>query len=133
MFDQHAGNLGIRGIGVDLCAVPRMAALLTDDRFLDRYFTPGEKAYIRGKGQEAAQTMAGIFAAKEAALKALGTGVTRPLQSVEVTHTAAGAPQLTLHPHPPDCTFHLSIAHEGELTVAFVVCAGVKSVDSSGV
>ena len=63
----------IRGIGCDLCAIPRMEEILQDGRFLRRYFTADERAYILDRVQ-AAQTAAGIFAAKEALLKALGTG-----------------------------------------------------------
>lgn len=127
MFD---GRMNILGVGVDLCAVSRMEALLQDDRFLDRFFTPGEKEYIRSKGKGAAQTMAGIFAAKEAALKAMGTGITIPLQAVEVTHTPAGAPEVSVHVEKSPGTFHLSIAHEGDMAVAFAVLSAAVSLHS---
>ena len=115
------GMKGVGGVGVDLCAISRMEPLLKDHRFLDRYFTSGEIAYIRQKGVVAAPTMAGIFAAKEAALKAMGVGLALPMRSLEVTHTPAGVPVLTVHEPPFPCRFHLSISHEGDMAVAFVV------------
>ena len=86
----------ILGIGLDLCDVPRMEKALTDERFLERYFAPVERAYILGRGKGAAQSMAGHFAAKEAGLKALGCGVAVPLHEIYVTHDEKGAPRLTL-------------------------------------
>ena len=55
----------VKGLGLDLCEISRMDKLLENDRFLNRYYTEEEKTYIRSKGINAAQTAAGIFAAKE--------------------------------------------------------------------
>ena len=65
---------------------------MADGRFLHRYFTEGERAYIAARAR-GAQTAAGIFAAKEALVKALGTGF-GPLApaDVEITHDTSGAP-----------------------------------------
>ena len=71
-----------KGLGLDLCGIARMEALLRDERFLSRYFTPAEAAYVRSKGAGAAQTLAGLYAAKEAVLKALGVGIALPLREV---------------------------------------------------
>ena len=87
---------GILGIGIDLCGIERMRKLADDPRFLDRYFTEGERAYVRSKGQGAAQTLAGLFAAKEAVCKALGTGIAFSLRDIEVFHTELGQPQIRL-------------------------------------
>ena len=46
--------------------------------------------------EAAAQTMAGLFAAKEAVLKALGTGMTIPMTDIVITHTELGQPFVTL-------------------------------------
>ena len=61
-----------KGLGLDLCGISRMEALLRDERFLNRYFTPAETAYVHATGAGAAQTLAGLYAAKEAVLKAMG-------------------------------------------------------------
>ena len=53
----------IRGLGCDLCAISRMEKIMADRRFLHRYFTEGERAYIAARAR-GAQTAAGIFAAK---------------------------------------------------------------------
>ena len=60
----------IRGLGCDVCAIERMVKILEKSRFLERYFTEGERAYIAARSH-AAETAAGLFAAKEALVKAL--------------------------------------------------------------
>ena len=55
-----------KGIGLDLCEISRMEHLRMMTRFVERYFTPEEQAYVRDRGKNAAQTLAGLFAAKEA-------------------------------------------------------------------
>ena len=82
----------VLGIGLDLCEISRMEALLADDRFLRRCFTDAERAYILSRGLSAGQTMAGMWAAKEALLKALGTGLSLPLTDIEILHTPSGQP-----------------------------------------
>ena len=72
----------IKGLGLDVCEIARMDRLLKDKRFLGRYFNEGETIYIQSKGRNAAQTMAGIFAAKEAFAKALGTGIVFNLKEI---------------------------------------------------
>ena len=87
------------GIGIDLCEIARMERILnTGDAFLQRYFTPCEQAYIQERGKTAAQSMAAIFAAKEAFLKALGIGIDGqiPLADVEIRHTESGQPEYAL-------------------------------------
>ena len=67
--------MNVRGIGVDLVRIPRMRDVIArwDERFLTRVFTDGEIAYCRGR-RDPIPHFAARFAAKEAALKALGTG-----------------------------------------------------------
>ena len=86
----------VKGLGLDLCEIRRMEKQLADERFLNRYFTREEISYIRGKGKSAAQTMAGIFAAKEALSKALGTGIAFDLKEICVTHDPSGKPAYSL-------------------------------------
>ena len=116
----------IRGVGLDLCAVDRMRGHL-EDRFLDRYFTAREADYIRSRGAQAAQSMAGIWAAKEAVLKALGTGIAFPLQEVEIDHTANGQPTVLLHGKAEEAasgSFLLSITHEAGMAAATAIWIG---------
>ena len=113
----------IRGLGLDLCAIPRMQELLDSGRTLRRLFTADEESYIRSRGASAAQTMAGLFAAKEAVLKALGTGLTLPMTDVVITHTALGQPQVTLCGTAAQLggSVLLSITHEGDTAAATAI------------
>ena len=61
--------------GLDLCQVSRMEALCCNAHFLERVFTEAERAYARSRGVCQAAALAGMWAAKEALLKALGTGI----------------------------------------------------------
>lgn len=117
----------IRGLGLDLCEIDRMRARL-DDRFLERYFTRQEADYIRSRGATAAQSMAGIWAAKEAVMKALGTGIAFPLKEVEVCHTEKGQPTIALHGRAAEWaeggSFLLSITHDGGMAAAVALWLG---------
>lgn len=89
-----------RGIGVDLVPVSRIAAILgREDGFLTTIYTAGELAYCRRLRHRAAERFAGRFAAKEAVLKALGTGIDRGIQmrDVEVVTDPFGQPDVRLH------------------------------------
>ena len=68
------------------------------DRFLRRIFTEGEIAYATRR-RNPAPHLAGRFAAKEAAMKALGTGHSRGVlwRDIEVARAPGGPPQLTFH------------------------------------
>ena len=114
----------VRGIGLDLCQVDRMRDQL-EGRLIDRCFTEAEAAYIRSRSAKAAESMAGIWAAKEAVLKALGTGIAFPLQEVEVCHTDAGQPVVRLHGRTAEAaqggSFLVSITHEGGMAAAVAI------------
>ena len=110
-----------KGLGLDLCGISRMEPLLADGRFPGRYFTAEEADYIRSRGAGAAQSMAGIWAAKEALLKAAGRGLTLPLRDIEVCHGPAGEPFYRLHGKAAEAlpgSFLLSITHEGDMAAA---------------
>ena len=113
----------IKGIGIDLCEITRMQTMLDENRSLRRMFTEVEEAYIRSKGASAAQTMAGLFAAKEAVLKALGTGLTIPMTDVVISHTELGQPIVTLAGKAAQSggTVLVSITHEAGMAAAFAV------------
>lgn len=114
----------LRGVGLDLCDIPRMEQQLKNPAFLARVFTPDERAYILGRGLMASASMAGMWAAKEAALKALGVGISLPMTEVEIVHDMAGRPAYLLHGQAEQLalggSLHLSITHEG--TMAAAVC-----------
>ena len=86
------------GIGIDLCEIVRMEKKKDDAAFLRRYFTPEEQAYLAARGKTAAQSMAAMFAAKEALLKAMGTGIGGgiPLADISVAHAESGKPEYRL-------------------------------------
>jgi holo-[acyl-carrier protein] synthase len=89
----------IIGLGLDATDIPRIAAVIArfGDRFVHRIFTEGEIAYCTRR-REPAIHFAGRFAAKEAAMKALGTGHTPEVlwRGVEVVRYG-GPPQLRFH------------------------------------
>ena len=123
---QYAGGLNmVKGLGLDLCEIARMEKLLVDDRFLNRYFNEDEISYIRSKGKGAAQTMAGIYAAKEALAKALGTGITFDLKEITVIHDGAGKPGYVFSGTVAGMTggdrFWLSVSHDGGNAAAVCV------------
>ena len=119
----------IAGVGLDLCEISRMEKLLSDGRFLARFFSAEEQAYIQGKGNAAAASMAGIFAAKEALTKALGCGLSGgEMADIAVLHDANGAPYYDLRGNWAHLAaekrilrIHLSISHEGGLAAALCV------------
>lgn len=114
----------VRGVGLDLCDIPRMEEQLKNTAFMKRVFTDAERAYIIGRGLMASASMAGMWAAKEAALKALGVGISIPMTEVEILHDETGRPGYRLHGQALTLaqggTLHLSITHEG--THAAAVC-----------
>lgn len=86
----------VRGLGLDLFEIKRADALLDNAHFLSRCFTPEEIAYIRSRGASSAQTLAGLYAAKEAIVKALGCGIAFPLTDICITHSELGQPLVSL-------------------------------------
>lgn len=121
----------IVGVGVDICEVERIGRAVQKGAFLERYFTEEERAYLAERGSVRDQSAAGIFAAKEAMLKALGTGLLIPLRDVGVSHTEAGAPQAVLAGAAAarlselgGARMHLSISHDGGMAVAMAVAEG---------
>ncbi len=122
----------IIGLGLDLCGIERMEKLLQDERFLRRYFAPEEQAYIRSRGAGAAASMAACFAAKEAFVKALGTGFDGIApHEVLVLHDQAGQPHYAPQGEALRCAqqrgvkrYHLSLSHEGATAAAVAVLEG---------
>jgi len=122
----------IVGVGVDLTPVSRMQRALDahPERLEARLFTDGERAYCRARAQSG-QHFAARFAAKEAALKALGVPEGLRWHELEVVNTEGGAPRLVLTGNAAAAaaragirTLHLSITHADDSAMAFVVAEG---------
>lgn len=90
----------IVGVGIDLEEVARIRDSIDThgDRFLRRVYTPAEIAFVSGKANRY-ERYAARFAAKEAAMKALGTGWACGVQwrDIEIENDADGRPLLRLH------------------------------------
>jgi len=120
----------IFGIGTDIVAVARMAALYRrhGERALEKLLAPSERDACR-KASLPERFLAKRFAAKEALGKALGTGVRAPalLPAIAVTNDALGkpsfefSPALAEHMSGRGLTAHLSMSDEQDHAVAFVI------------
>ena len=115
--------------GVDIIEISRIRGVLErwGQRFLKRIYTNEEISYCRGRPPN----LAARFAAKEATMKALGTGVRGVgWKDIEVVRNEAGAPSIQLHGRALARSnklgvseLSLSLSHSREYAVAFVVCA----------
>jgi len=102
-------------IGIDLIGIDRIKKACQSKVFLDNTFSFDELEYAKGKG-DFYQTLAGIFAAKEAVLKAVGTGIKDLcLNKVEIKRNENGQPH-----HKLDCgkQVFVSISHDGGFATA---------------
>jgi holo-[acyl-carrier protein] synthase len=123
--------VSVRGIGIDLVPLARMRAIIArwDERFLRRVFTEGEIAYCRAR-RDPVPHFAARFAAKEAALKALGTGLTMGVnwRELEVRRERGQAPGLILWGRAREIGMRrggrgmlVSLTHDGEYAMAQAV------------
>jgi holo-[acyl-carrier protein] synthase len=120
----------IIGVGLDATEIERIAAMIDryGDRFLRRVFTEGEIAYCQRK-RDFVSSYAARFAAKEAAMKALGTGHSRGVYwtGIEVVRRH-GPPRIAFHGGAAE-RFHamggtsslLTLTHSRELAIAHVM------------
>ena len=120
----------IFGVGTDIIQISRMrTALSRTPALMQRILTPTEQKTCNDSS-DPALFMAKRFAAKEAVVKALGTGIGRGVswQHVEVTHNSAGQPQVVLSGGAQKLSVdqgvvnvHLSYSDEKDYIVAFAV------------
>lgn len=121
----------IVAIGIDLVEVSRLEEVFArrGDRFRARVFTEGEINYCESLASRFA-SYAARFAAKEAVMKALGTGWSEGVgwKDIEVVSEPGGAPAIKLHKRALDrmreigaTRVHVSLTHSGNLAVAQVV------------
>jgi holo-[acyl-carrier protein] synthase len=121
----------IVGLGVDISEVNRIEAAITryDRAFLNRVFSPSEIAYCE-RHRNRFERYAGRFAAKEATMKALGTGWARGVRwvDIEVVRLPTGQPTMALHGATREHAdrlgvrrISLSITHSGNTALAQVI------------
>ena len=124
----------IVGTGVDITEVGRIGAAVKrfGDRFLKRIFTLAEIRYCMGK-PNAAERLAARFAAKEAGMKAIGTGLRHGVswQDVEVLRLPGQRPVLEFHGKAAEFAArlgckrtHLSLSHTADQAIAHVILEG---------
>lgn len=121
----------IYGIGTDIVAIERFRKFLDSGNcaIIERLFTLDERTGC-GSKKDTASCLAARFAAKEAFLKALGTGLRDGISwhDMAVTNNALGKPELTLSGQAAAqfrlnglISIHLSLSHDGGNAIAMVV------------
>lgn len=130
----------ILGQGLDFCEISRLSRALerSGPKLLARLFTAGERRQAEQRNSRRILTYATRFAAKEACVKALGTGFTQGIswQHIEVTQGVHGKPQLQLHdqaarrlesllPHEHQAVLHLSLTDSAILAIASVILEAI--------
>jgi holo-[acyl-carrier protein] synthase len=131
---------GVRGVGIDIVHLPRIRETIArwQDRFLQRVFTPREIAYCQAR-RDPIPHFGARFAAKEAALKALGTGLSLGVRwrELEVQRDRGQAPRLVLSGRSREISLArggdrmlVTLTHDGEYAVAqaLLVFEGVHDV-----
>jgi len=121
--------MGSYAVGIDIVELERVAAALErhGQRFIDRVYTPIEAAICRGRPRE----FAARFAAKEAVMKALGTGARGVAwREIEVLLNRRGKPLVYPHGRAQErareidlAGLDLSMSHSRQYAIAFVVAS----------
>ena len=122
----------ILGIGCDIIELSRVARAVAQEGFCQRVYTEAEIAYCQGRGVQAVASFAARFAAKEAVLKALGTGLRGgSLQEIEILVDELGKPMVRLSGYFQQLAqsrgvvnIQLSLSHSRENAMANVVMEG---------
>ena len=116
--------------GIDTIEISRLDEVnpAIRQRFIQRVYTPGEINQARNRND----ALTGLFAAKEAVSKALGTGIGHVhWQDIEILHLPSGQPVVKLHGQAKIVaeqlglhTWSVSISHDRDKVVAMAVAAG---------
>ena len=133
---EQARGAVVIGVGIDLVEVDRIRRLLEryPERFARRTFTEAEAAYCR-RSVQAAERFAARFAAKEAVMKALGTGWSQGVtfRDIEVIRAPSGAPGIRLAGAAGlraqglgVRVIHVSLSHTPLQAIAMVVFSGAE-------
>ncbi len=125
----------ITGIGFDLVEIERIEGMLTrhGDAFLRRILHPDEDAG-RARRSDGSAHLAGLFAAKEAVMKALGTGLSGAgFSEIRIVHSALGAPAVSLSGTAAETArqrgvagWHVSITHTRSTAGAVAIAFGAS-------
>jgi len=136
---REARSLKFR-VGVDIVGVGRVARLVTENAgIVDVLFTGREQEYCLGK-RRCHEHMAGRFAAKEAVLKAFGTGIGQRMRwtDVEIVRGSQGRPEVQLHGEVAAwaerrglADVEVSVAHSAGLAVAQALAVWDEEVEDS--
>jgi holo-[acyl-carrier protein] synthase len=120
---------GVKGIGVDAVDIERFrVALARTPTMRERLFTPDELAYVAAKA-DPVPSLAARFAAREAAMKAMGLGLGAfGFHDVFVSRAPTGAPSLVVRDRALELagergitTWQLSLTHTSLVAIAYVV------------
>lgn len=105
-------------IGCDITRIEKFQNI--SPAFFQKYFTKSEREYINLKSQQA-QTIAGIFAAKEAVFKTFGINEFPILSNIEICHEN-NIPKAKLHEgYKKFGEAEVSISHDGEYAIAYAI------------
>jgi holo-[acyl-carrier protein] synthase len=131
-------NAAVVGVGIDLVKISRVRNILVRwaDRFVTRVLSPHESAYCRAR-RDPAPHVAARFAAKEAALKALGLGwIGAAWREMEVVNASSGQPLLRLSGRAAERlaflgadTALVSLTHDGDYAAAQVIVSRSASTE----
>ena len=118
----------IFGIGIDIVQVNRIEKNNENQNFLNKIYTEEEQDYLKKRNFNP-QTAAGLFAAKEAVSKALGTGISGfNITDIEIINDEFGKPEIFLHNKALEISrdkgidkINISISHEKDYAIAFAV------------
>ena len=120
------------GVGCDVIEIARVQKAIERAAFVKRVFASAEIAYCESRGKQAAASFAARFAAKEAVLKALGTGLRGgELTEIVVTNDELGKPRVQLKGYHAELAARLgikniclSMSHSREMALAYVTMEG---------
>ncbi|MDD2207659.1 MAG: holo-ACP synthase [Aminobacterium sp.] len=116
----------IKGIGVDLCRISRMEKLLYNEHLLKRVFHQAEYDYAMSKANPA-RHLAASFAAREAFAKATGLDFFKVifkgfwLQRTSSAPVPCFSPVIEQWVEEQNVTVHISLSHDGDYAIAFVI------------
>jgi holo-[acyl-carrier protein] synthase len=133
--------VNVRGIGVDLVRISRIREVIDrwQERFLERVFTAQEIAYCRAR-RDPVPHFAARFAAKEAGLKALGTGLRMGIswRELEVRRERGAAPRLELSGRSREIGLSrggrrmlLTLTHDGDYALAQAMLVEDEATDDA--